>query len=153
MRRLVFSISMALAAAFGATAASADGNLSAAAATEGNVVWSLESVVSSVLSDNTLVVTEGFLFQGKDAFDGVAAVEKTGMAVRVWPNPVTDMLTVAAEGTPYSWTVTAVDGSVAASGSCRCPEERLDLSALPAGGYILTITTEQSAQSVLIIKK
>lgn len=84
MRRLVFSISMALAAAFGATAASADGNLSAAAATEGNVVWSLESVVSSVLSDNTLVVTEGFLFQGKDAFDGVAAVEKTGMAVRVW---------------------------------------------------------------------
>ena len=85
-----------------------------------------------------------------------AKIEQGAFETRVFPNPVTEMLSIRLSGETAS-TISILDmtgrrvfGAVAAEGR---PIVELDLSALPSGNYTLSLSNEREIQSIKLVKQ
>lgn len=76
---------------------------------------------------------------------GVANATSSSMAIMVYPNPVSEYITVSGIEEGDEVTVTRIDGNVVS----RTKGGRVEVNTLPAGNYILSVKN----QSVKFIKK
>lgn len=81
----------------------------------------------------------------------VSDVSKT--QVKVYPNPVVDILNVEAASKVSTVQVFDLTGKVVSSHALSAVKNQVDLSKLAPGVYVVNIQTENGTQSVKIVKK
>ena len=74
-------------------------------------------------------------------------------AVKVYPNPVIDVLNIDAADKVKSVQVFDLTGKVVSSHTLNAVKNQINLNKLTPGVYVVTIVTEKGTQSVKIIKK
>lgn len=85
---------------------------------------------------------------------GTLAVANTSKSqVKVFPNPVVDVLNIEAASKVSNVQVFDVSGKVVSSHTLNSVKNQVDLSKLTPGVYVVNIQTEQGIQSVKIVKK
>ena len=129
----------------GASVKSANGSLS----------WSAGQVFTQTISDGNISVSEG-LQQPYEIHDVVSTFDQQKLDIRIWPNPVSDMLTVnirAEDITVISFTVTTVDGRMLKSGAIE-ELTKISLTGVMPGILILSFQYKnQFLSSYKIIKQ
>lgn len=83
----------------------------------------------------------------------LAVSEVSKDAVKVYPNPVVDVLNVDAADKVKSVQVIDLSGKVVASHTLNAVKNQINLNKLTPGVYVVNIETEKGTQSVKIIKK
>lgn len=69
----------------------------------------------------------------------------SGMEMKAWPNPASDVLNVVmSDAKDMIYTITDLTGKVAVHSMLRNGSARINLSALPAGPYILSVYDDQN---------
>lgn len=90
-------------------------------------------------------------FYSQSAIDDMGA--DASLDVRVWPNPVVDILNVEAPGNLDSYRVVSLSGADAGSGSVSGRSLSLDLSHLSPGAYVLHLRGADGVYNHIIIKR
>lgn len=96
----------------------------------------------------------GYLMEGDDPTTGIADVESS-INVTTYPNPATEMVYVTVEGRINSYTmVDALGRQVMADENTNADILELNVSALPQGLYMITVTTDRgmATQRVNIVR-
>lgn len=96
----------------------------------------------------------GYLLDGPDPTTGIGDVQ-AGMSVVTYPNPATEMAYVTAEGTILNYEVVdAMGRKVMAQENVNADILELNVSALAAGIYFVTITTDNgtATQRLNVVK-
>lgn len=90
-------------------------------------------------------------FYGQSAIDNVGADGE--LTIRVWPNPVVDMLNVEAPRDLESYRIVAISGADAGSGSVSGRSVSIDFSHLSPGAYVLNLRGADQIYNHIIIKR
>lgn len=123
-----------------------------------NHCW-LAAFVSNYSSDvmNCAILNgakTGYLMEGDDPTTGIADVESS-INVTTYPNPATEMVYVTVEGRINSYTmVDALGRQVMADENTNADILELNVSTLPQGLYMITVTTDRgmATQRVNIVR-
>lgn len=94
--------------------------------------------------------------QAEDYTISVATLAVSDVAknsLKVYPNPVVDMMNVESAAKVKSVSVYDATGKLVSSNVMNAVKSQVNLSKLTAGAYVVTIETENGTQSVKIIKK
>jgi Secretion system C-terminal sorting domain len=122
------------------------------------VDWSFcEVTLASTFSTPNLIVTQGVLqsdpLANSNGINDITSVQKT---IRVFPNPSSDVIYLQAEDksvTGFTYSLLDISGKIVliSSGNSSLTEkdQRVDLTGLPAGTYILEITESQKRQNTI----
>lgn len=88
------------------------------------------------------------------ALPGTVGIQEHGQAsaLRSFPNPVQDRLTLANDAPLGDWWIMDATGRVAQAGRTASLSTTIDLSSLASGSYIARIGTGDRARSVLFLK-
>ncbi len=73
--------------------------------------------------------------------------------VKVYPNPVVDVLNIEADSKVSTVQVFDLTGKVVSSHALNAVKNQVNLSKLTPGVYVVNIQTEKGIQSVKIVKK
>lgn len=72
-------------------------------------------------------------------------------SIRVYPNPVTDLLNIDSESQVQSFQVSTLLGQTVLSG--QAPNNNVEVSSLPAGTYIITVQVEEGQKAMKFFKR
>ena len=78
-------------------------------------------------------------------------IEENGLTLGVFPNPTTDMFTIALEG-EFAYTVSNVNGQILVSGT-GIDVESVNLSQWATGNYLVSVTSGEYSKTVTVVKK
>jgi hypothetical protein len=101
-------------------------------------------VSGSALSDLTV-----FYYAGSTTGNGQATLAE----VSVYPNPVTDILTVSGIQAGATLTITSLSGSIVRRQTLADTQTTLSVSSLPSGLYFVTVHSGKGTATFKIIKK
>lgn len=90
-------------------------------------------------------------FYSQSAIDNIGADSE--LTIRVWPNPVVDMLNVEAPRDLESYRIVAISGADAGSGSISGNSVSIDFSHLSPGAYVLNLRGADQIYNHIIIKR
>lgn len=97
------------------------------------------SASASMLSPTVPMVYTG-------SVTGIADTKPYSGDIKVWPNPVTDYLSVKASGGIATATITSMSGqTVLQQTNVSETELKFDVSALPSGNYLIQVQTTDNA--------
>ncbi|MEI7492685.1 MAG: T9SS type A sorting domain-containing protein [Bacteroidota bacterium] len=121
---------------------SVSGSLPASYTAGGNVI--------TTASSQSIVITQGFEQPLPADFPvGIAGKQPDGMTIRVWPNPVSDLVTIQVSyDKPLNFNITLYNQSGQAVRTTKAKNQAntsvtsLDLSLLPPGTYIMNLSSE-----------
>jgi hypothetical protein len=124
--------------------------VSAAGKESQGLSWTLGEVVTETIVTPDAVIVQGFNQPGETKETGIDPVDATGIAVRIYPNPVDDYLQlIAKDGKTYEWQLFDASGKIIMTGQSA----GIDFSGKETGSYILNLTDGMQKQSLIILKK
>ncbi len=92
-----------------------------------------------------------------ETFYGQSDIENVGadgeQTIRVWHNPVVDMLNVVAPRVLESYRIVAISGADAGSGSVSGNSVSIEFSHLSPGAYVLNLRGADQIYNHIIIKR
>ena len=110
----------------------------------GNVVSEEETLTFVATESRTLVAN-------LDYTEGIG--EQGGMALLMYPNPVGDLLTVEAQETIEKVEVYNIVGALVLSQTCNANKVEIGTAELPAGTYIIRLTTDNGLRANRFVKE
>ena len=110
----------------------------------GNVVSEEETLTFVATESRTLVANLDYT---------VGIGEQGGMALFMYPNPVGDLLTVEAQETIEKVEVYNIVGALVLSQTCNANKVEIGTAELPAGTYIIRLTTNNGLRANRFVKE
>lgn len=115
----------------------------------GEVSYSVGQPVVLYAEDDVTMFLAGVQQQSDFVKTYVPVIEKDGLEVSVFPNPVRDVLTVrcetAGEDNPFVVRLYDERGALAGQYAVKEPEVRIDMGGMPAGVYMLAFVDVRGA--------
>jgi len=102
------------------------------------VSWTIGEVATETLVSSNYIVSQGF-HQGNLLVDRIDEDVPLDFSIRVYPNPVQDILHVETEDIDMEYRIIDVDSRVRISGTIISELQQIDLTVLPAGTYFLQV--------------
>jgi len=105
--------------------------------------WTIGETVVETVSDGTNTLTQGFQ-QGNLSVTTLINETEMGYKVKVYPNPVTDKLSIETTEEKMNFQLLNINGQVLKSGKCENQNHQIDFTALPQGTYILKLNNNET---------
>jgi opacity protein-like surface antigen len=109
----------------------------------GSLSWTIGETMVESVSDGTNTLTQGF-HQGNLSVSLLINETELGYKVKVYPNPVTDNLSIETTEEKLDFQLLNINGQVLKSGKCENRNEQIDFTTLPQGTYILKLNNNET---------
>ncbi len=133
---------------------SADGGT--ATVNDYEISWTVGEIITGTVNDGTTVLTQGFQ-QSNLTITAIDELRKTGVEIKVYPNPTQDFVTIhfskTMEKSKYS--LFDLSGRLLEQKQIKSTDARIDMTGFAKGAYILKLNFRgsQPLQSFKIIKR
>lgn len=97
--------------------------------------------------------TQAQVSNGENGMDQVVEAIAKEVAVNVFPNPVTDRLTITSQSVINSYKLYNILGSLVLEGNGNAKRSIIDVTDLHSGAYLLEVHTGTSKTTMKIIKR
>ena len=130
--------------------------ISSAAKVAQGISWTVGEMVTETIVGGGICAIQGFNHPTEVIPTVSIDVEtaQPALNIRVYPNPVTDLLKVdCVEGDSYTWNIANLLGQKVLSGQSSEASSAIHTGSLAPANYLLTVSSNQGVKSVIIIKK
>lgn len=121
----------------------------------GNTRMRVKKTYGATVQEDPCVVGSSF-GQAEDYSVNVGSLSITDITktkVQAYPNPVVDYLTVTSAKDIQSIAVVDVTGRKVLASATATKENKVDMTSMPAGTYVVSVDTEEGTQTFKVIKK
>lgn len=108
-----------------------------------SVSWTVGEVVTETFIASGINLTQGFQ-QGMLTVSSLVEEQPTGLILKVYPNPVLDILILETDENPHNFQLINIHGEVLLNGISRSASEEIDFGPFPGGTYILLVDHKQT---------
>ena len=105
--------------------------------------WTIGETVVETVSDETNTLTQGFQ-QGNLSVTTLIKQAEAVNYLKVYPNPVENILHVETDKTGVFYQLLNISGQSVSNGILENTKQEINLSAFPAGSYILKIDNRET---------
>jgi len=102
------------------------------------VSWTIGEVATETLVTSTHTITQGF-HQGNFLVDRINEDLAKDFSIKVYPNPVNDLLLIETDAQNKEFRVVDIDGRIRLNGIILSELQQVDLTGLPAGTYFFQV--------------
>ncbi len=121
-----------------------------------NVTWTVGETITETLTGSTVILTQGFN-QGNLVITVIKDTEENGLTLKVFPNPASDMVTIASGTTGIEnlrYILSDTNGRILMDNILFLPESQFSVSGLKPAIYFLKIFDNKKEIGVYkIVKK
>jgi len=105
--------------------------------------WTLGETVTATLTNSGVHLTQGFQ-QGNLTVSSLVEQDMLDFSLKVYPNPVIDILILETDEKQHSYRVINMHGEVVLNGNITAVLQEIDFTNLPRGVYLLSVDQKQT---------
>ncbi len=111
------------------------------------VSWTIGEVATETFISSTHTVSQGF-HQGNLLVDRINEDFPTDFSIKVYPNPVSDILLIETDAENLEYRIIDIDGRVRLNGNIISENQQIDFTGLPTGTYFFQVEKHKTHKIV-----